>query len=63
MVFVSRPAVNAGHNRALISVGTSCYGVEEDSVLLLLGKDGGDWKVMSSLVTSSTTIDYFPPQS
>ena len=63
VVFVSRPGVNAGHNRALISVGTSCYGVEEDSVLLLLGKDGGDWKVMSSLVTSSTTIDYFPTQS
>lgn len=62
VMFVSRPGLNAEHNRALISVGTSCFG-DEDSVLLLLGKDSGDWKVLSPLVTSSTTIDYFPPQS
>jgi hypothetical protein len=62
VTFVSRPSLNAEHNRALISVGTSCYD-NEYSTLMLLGKDSGDWRVVSRLAEDTTTIDRFPPQA
>ena len=61
ITFVSRPGVNIEHNRALISVGTSCYD-HQHTTFMLLGKDSGDWKVLSRLLESSMTIDRFPPQ-
>jgi hypothetical protein len=61
IAFVSRPGLNTEHNQALISVGTSCYD-NEYSTFMLLGKDAGDWKVLSRLLQSSTIIDRFPPK-
>lgn len=62
VTFVSRPGLNAEHNRALISVGTSCYH-HENSILMLLGEDGGHWRMLNHLIESSTFIDRFPQPS
>jgi hypothetical protein len=47
ITLVSRPGLNAEHNRALLYMGTSCGGLCGDGVLILLGKDGGEWKVLN----------------
>jgi hypothetical protein len=47
ITLVSRPGINAEHNRALLYMGTSCGGLCGDGVLLLLGKDGEEWKVLN----------------
>jgi hypothetical protein len=52
ITFVSLPGLNAVHNRALLSVGTS-YGVaEEGGVVILLEKDDSGWKVLRELFSS-----------
>jgi hypothetical protein len=52
ITFVSLPGLSAEHNRALLYVGTSRY-LQESGVLILLGKDGGDWKVLAELSSYS----------
>lgn len=59
VTFVSRPGLNTQHNLAVISVGTSCYDQEQNSVMLL-EKDGGGWKVLRRLFDDSVIIDRFP---
>ncbi len=48
VMFVSRPGLNAEHNRALLVVGSSRVLLERGT-LILLKKDGGDWKVVDEL--------------
>ncbi len=52
ITFVSRPGVSAGHDRALLYVGSSRYR-QESEVLILLRKDGADWKVLAELSSYS----------
>jgi hypothetical protein len=60
ITFVSLPGLNAEHNRALLSVGTS-YGVtEEGGVVILLEKDDSGWKVLRELLSSHVIADSFP---
>ena len=46
ITLVSRPGFNAERSRALVYIGTSCDMLCGDGVLILLGKDGGQWRVL-----------------
>lgn len=46
ITLVSRPGLNAEHTRALLYIGTSCDMLCGEGVFILLGKDGGQWKVL-----------------
>ena len=60
ITFVSLPGLNAEQDRALLYVGTSYGGFEEEGVVLLLERDGSDWKVLHELLTDHTIADSFP---
>jgi len=47
ITLVSRPGLNAEHNRALLYLGTSCGGLCGDGVLIVLSKNGEEWKVLN----------------
>lgn len=57
ITFVSRPGLNTKHNRALLYVGTACGVYHEDGSFILLGKEGGDWRVLSKRSGVSIEID------
>jgi len=61
ITFVSRPGFNAEHNRALLYVGTYYGAWEEAGVVVLLEKEGSDWKVLHELLTDHTNADPPPP--
>jgi hypothetical protein len=46
ITLVSRPGLNAERTRALLYIGTSCDMLCGEGVFFLLGKDGGQWKVL-----------------
>jgi hypothetical protein len=44
---ISLPGLNTDHTRALLYVGTSCGMLCGEGYFILLGKDGGEWKVLN----------------
>jgi len=46
ITLISRPGLNAERTRALLYIGTSCDMLCGEGVFMLLGKDGGQWKVL-----------------
>jgi len=46
ITLVSRPGFNTERSRALVYIGMSCDMVCGEGVLILLGKDAGQWKVL-----------------